>query len=284
MKSLRSRYLPLIKSLQTSLLLLTGVAGYLSFPDSQTNWAVLFSLSSSLFLAISGSTILNMWYDRDIDAKMRRTCNRPLSRGKLSPGEVLRLGIVFSILGVSCALWLDVLFGLVVFAGLFFDVLVYTVWLKRRTCWSIIWGGVAGGMPVLAGRSLAGGQIDGIGLLLALAVLFWIPIHILTFNIRYHEEYAIAGLPTFPSTYGFSFTRKVIALASILATLAMGAATLWIGLTAGAMRLLVVLGAGLFFLAVTTCLRPTDRLNFGLFKYASLYMLSAMLLIALSGI
>lgn len=284
MKSLRSRYLPLIKSLQTSLLLLTGVAGYLSFPASQTNWAVLFSLSGSLFLAISGSTILNMWYDRDIDAKMRRTCNRPLSRGELSPGEVLRLGIVFSILGVGWAFWLDVLFGLVVFAGLFFDVLVYTVWLKRRTCWSIIWGGVAGGMPVLAGRSLASGQIDGIGLLLALAVLFWIPTHILTFGIRYHEEYAVAGLPTFPSTYGFPFTRKVIALASILATLAMGTATLWIGLTAGAMRLLVVLGAGLFFLAVTTYLRPSERLNFGLFKYASLYMLSAMLLIAVSGI
>ena len=110
------------------------------------------------------------------------------------------------------AVLLSPLYGLVVFAGLFFDVVVYTIWLKRRTPYSIIIGGLSGGMPVLAGRALAVGQIDAVGMLLALAVLFWIPTHIMTFSIRHKEDYASAGVPTFPSAYGVAATRTIIAL------------------------------------------------------------------------
>jgi protoheme IX farnesyltransferase len=284
------KYWSLIKSYQTVLLLLTGVAGYLSFyPSSGTVGADgfrshlgLLSLLGSLFFSISGSTVLNMWYDRDIDAKMKRTCNRPLTTGKVSSNEALVLGLALSILGIGWALGVDLTFGLVVFAGLFIDVFIYTIWLKRRTAWSIVWGGIAGGMPILAGRVLAIGHIDGIGILLCLAVLFWIPTHILTFNMRYFDDYQAAGVPTFPARYGFNITRKIIALSSIFASLAMIVALAWIGLTAGALRLVVVLSAGLFFLAATSMLQPSDRLNFGLFKYASLYMLSTMFLVIIS--
>ena len=133
-----------------------------------TNWWILVAVAGSLFLAISGSTILNMWYDRDVDAKMERTCWRPLPSGKIEPREALWLGLIISTAGVVWALMVDVLFGLVVFAGLFFDVVVYTIWLKRRTLWSIVWGGISGGMPILAGRALASGKIDLVGIVLAL--------------------------------------------------------------------------------------------------------------------
>jgi len=132
-------------------------------------------------------TVCNKEFDRDIDASMGRTQKRPLPSGLVQPGEALKLGIVLSILGVGWALILDPLYGSIVFAGLFFDVIVYTVWLKRRTAWSIIWGGVSGGMPILAGRALGMGQIDWIGIALAASVLFWIPTHIMTFNIRYNN-------------------------------------------------------------------------------------------------
>ena len=277
---LRLKYWPLIKSLQTGLLLSTGMAGYLSASRDPIHWLTFLSLTGSLFLAISGSTVLNMWYDRDIDVKMKRTCNRPLSKGLVTSGEVLRLGLVLSGLGVIWALALSPLYGLVVFAGLFFDIVVYTIWLKRRSAWSIVWGGISGGMPILAGRLLAAGQIDWIGLLLALAVLFWIPTHILTFNMRYFEDYRSAEVPTFPSLYGFDLTRKVIAASSVLAALAMGGASAWIGITAGALRLMVVLSAGLLLLALTTWMRPSEKVNFGLFKYSSLFMLSSMLVLA----
>ena len=278
-KKFRS-YWTLIKSLQTALLLITGLAGFMSSRCPWLNLSTTLSVAGSLFLAISGSTVLNMWYDRDIDAKMERTRKRPLSSGDVPPGEALILGLVLSVLGVGWALSMDLLYGAIVFAGLFFDVVIYTIWLKRRTAWSIVWGGLAGGMPVLAGRALGIGYIDWVGIMLALAVLFWIPTHILTFSLRYREDYERAGIPTFPSTYGADTTRRLIALSSVLASIAMALGALGAGMTVGYMRLIIVLSAGLLALAAGTFIRPSDRLNFGLFKYASLYMLTIMLLLA----
>jgi len=156
---------------------------------------------------------------------------------------------------------------------------VYTMWLKRRTCWSIVWGGIAGGMPILAGRTLGLGFMDEIGLLLTIGILFWIPTHILSFSMRYHDDYQTAGVPTFPSTYGFGFTRIMITLSSILAALAMSLAAWAIGMSWGFLRLLGVLSFGLFILAAAGTVKPSERASFGLFKYASVYMLAAMILV-----
>jgi protoheme IX farnesyltransferase len=274
-------YWPLTKSLQTGLLLSTGLAGFMSARCPVMHWYDFLGLAVSLFLAIAGSTIINMWYDRDIDAVMNRTHHRPLADGSISPTEALRLGLVLSLLGVGMAVAMSPLYGLIVFSGLFFDALVYTLWLKRRTCWSIVWGGISGGMPILAGRAFGTGNIDGIGILLALAVLFWIPTHILTFAMRYHEDYRAAKIPTIASVYGFPFTRLTIAASSVIAALSISAAGILIGMQWGFVRLLAVLSTGLIILALATVFRPTERVNFGLFKYASLFMLSAMILLSL---
>ena len=279
----KDNYWPLVKSLQTALLLATGLAGFLSARCPIMSWQTLFGVTGSLFLAISGSTVLNMWYDRDIDALMQRTCQRPLPSGKISPRAGLTFGLILSILGVSWALSMSILYGIIVFAGLFFDVVVYTIRLKRRTAWSIVWGGIAGGMPVLAGRALATGQIDWVGITLSLAVLFWIPTHILTFNLRNYKDYQAAGIPTFPAKYGVQITQLTIAISSVIAAFMMGIAAYGIGLTWGYLRLMAVLTGGLLFLAMASILKPSDQVNFGLFKYASLYMLSAMVLLAAEG-
>jgi protoheme IX farnesyltransferase len=271
-------YWSLIKSLQTGLLLMTGLAGYLS-ARAIIQWTVFLQIIPSLFLAISGSTILNMWWDRDIDAKMKRTHKRPISAGKITAGEVLILGLIISVLGVGWALRLNFRYGIVVFAGLFFDVIVYSIYLKRRTCWAIVWGGIAGAMPVLSGRVLAVGRVDVIGILLAAAILFWIPTHTLTFSLKFFEDYKAAGIPTFPSTYGNGFTRLVIAISSIAAALAMSIASIWIGVAEGILALIIILSAVLLFLAATVVIRPSDQTNLRLYKYASIYMLCTMLLI-----
>jgi protoheme IX farnesyltransferase len=275
-------YIPLIKSLQTGLLLATGIAGYLS-AQTPLNIPVLIAMSVSLFLAISGSTIMNMWYDHDIDSKMKRTHKRPAASGELSRREVFSVGMVISILSVGWAIAIAPLYGLVVFAGWFFDVVVYTLWLKRVTCWSILWGGISGAMPILSGRVLAVNELDLIGVLLALSVLFWIPTHTLTFSLKFREDYSNAGVPTFPSTYGESFTRATIAISSILAALAIGWASVLIGLSAGYLRLIAVLTAGLLLLAFATFRVQSDRANFSLFRYASVYMLSSMIILALQA-
>ena len=241
-------------------------------------------MSSADDTARSGSTVLNMVCDRDIDAKMKRTANRPLPSGWVEASNALMVGLALAWLGVGWAFVLSPLYGTVVFAGFLFDVMVYTLWLKRRTPWSIVWGGISGGMPILAGRALGTGQIDWIGLSLALGVLLWIPTHIMTFNMRYYEDYRRAGIPTFPSAYGFQVTRVTIALSSLAAALAIAVAAIGIGMTWGYLRLLAVLSAGLLALAITSVVRPSERLNFGLFKYASVYMLSSMLLVVVETI
>ena len=273
-------YWPLIKSSQTGLLLATGIAGYLS-AGTLITLPILFGISMSLFLAISGSTIMNMWYDHDIDAKMKRTHKRPAASGELNRREVFYVGMAISFFGVVWALLIAPLYGLIVFAGWFFDVIVYTVWLKRRTAWSILWGGISGAMPILAGHALAVGHIELVGLLLALAILFWIPTHTLTFSIKFLDDYNNAGVPTFPSTYGETFTRAMIAISSVLAAVAIGWASVLIGISAGYLRLIAVLTAGLLLLAFATFRVQSEQVNFGLFKYASLYMLSSMIILAM---
>ena len=131
------------------------------------------------------------------------------------------------------------IFGWVVFAGIFLDVVVYTIWLKRKTALSIIWGGIAGGMPILAGRALGTGDIDFIGLLLGLSILLWIPTHIITFSIRHAKDYAAAGIPTIPSVYGHRKTRLVVVSSAIGAACAIILAALSLGISWGNIWLLV---------------------------------------------
>lgn len=281
-KSKIASYWSLTKPLQSGLLLATGLAGYMSARCPVFNVGAIFGLAGSLFFAIAGSTVLNMWWDRDIDAKMGRTRKRATSSGLVAENEVLRVGLILSVLGVGWAAAMDALYGLIVFAGLFFDVVVYSMWLKRRTAWSIVWGGISGAMPILAGRVLGLGFVDWIGLTLALGILFWIPTHTLTFSMKFAKDYAAACVPTFPSTYGLAATRLAIAVSSVLAALAMGAAAWGIGMAWGYLRLLAVLSSGLLLLAIIVLTRPSERINFGLFKYASLYMLSAMVIVVIT--
>ncbi len=271
----------LTKSLQTGLLLATGLAGYMTARCPVMHWYDFLGVGVSLFMAIAGSTVLNMWYDRDIDLVMNRTHHRPLADGRVPPAEALRLGLALSVLGVGLAVLMAPLYGLIVFAGLFFDVVVYTLWLKRRTSWSILWGGISGAMPILAGRSFGLGHLDAIGILLALAVVFWIPTHILTFSMRYFDDYRSANIPTFPAAYGLAATRLTIAISSILAALSISVAGILIGIEWGFIGFLAVLSAGLIMLALASVFRPSDRINFGLYRYASIYMLSAMILLSL---
>jgi len=271
-------YWALIKSLQTGLLLVTGLAGFASTrPDA--GWPVWLAMAGSLFLAISGSTVLNMIVDRDIDARMKRTSRRPLPSGLVDAGEAFSIGLAMASLGISWAFALSPLYGLVVLAGLFFDVQVYSIWLKRRTSWSIVWGGISGGMPVLAGRALGIGQIDRIGLLLSLAVLLWIPTHILTFGIKYADDYRRAGVPVFPTVYGEKVTRRIIAVSTTGAVVVMLAAAWQIQLAMGTLSAMLGLGSVLLVCTVASVLLKSPKLNFVAYKLASLYMLGSMLLV-----
>jgi protoheme IX farnesyltransferase len=272
-------YWALIKALLTGLLLVTGLGGYMSARSPVTAWPAPLALAGSLFLAISGCTMLNMVFDGDIDAKMKRTAGRPLPSGQVDPKQALLVGFSLSWLGVGWAFLLGLLYGAVELAMVFFDVVVYTIWLKRRTPSSVLWGGIAGGMPVFAGRVLGVGQIDLIGFLLSMAVLLWIPTHIMTLGLKYADDYQWADVPIFPNLYGERTTRLIVGLSTAAAAIAMLLAMWQIRLDWGYLWAAIGLGAVLVGFAAASVLQPSPKWNFALFKMASLYMLGSMGLI-----
>jgi protoheme IX farnesyltransferase len=164
-------------------------------------------------------------------------------------------------------------------AGVFFNLVIYTYWLKRRSAWSFIWGGLAGGMPILAGRVFGTGQIDLIGVLLAITILCWIPTHILTFSIKYSDDYARAGVPVLPNTSGLRLSYWLIRISAGLTAVTMALATWQIGLEWGVFYTILALGSILIGLALVSVMLNSRRLNFALFKVASVYMLVATLAI-----
>ena len=277
-------YWTLIKDLQTGLLLVTAAAGYLSGCCLNLQAGSMAALMGSLFLAVSGSTVLNMVLDRDLDARMERTARRPLPAGVISPWEAWLLGGLLTVGGLSWSFSLDPFYGCVVAGGVVLDVLVYTIWLKRRTPYSILFGGISGGMPILAGRVLATGQLDAIGVLLAAAILLWIPTHIMTFHIKYQQDYASAGVPTFPSVHGISVTRTLIAVSTIGTVVVLVAAGHLLSMSIPALIALGFVGLLLVGLVAANLVRPTQFLNFVLYKGSSIYMLLALMVFILGGI
>jgi len=276
-------YWSLIKSLQTLLLLATGLTGYLSARPNDTTSTTVLLMLLSLFAAISGTTALNMVIDRDIDAQMNRTAHRPLPSGILTPFAASLFGGGLAVLGVGTAFWLGWLYGLVISAGLFFDLVVYTVWLKRRSVWAIMFGGISGGMPILAGRALGTDRIDVLGLLLALSVVTWIPSHVMTLAIKYAEDYRQAQVPTWPNVRGSDSARRFIALSNALRLMTLSAAGWMLSICPYSLALLSLSGTIMLGLSLWAIARPSERLNYGLFKFASLHMLGSMVLITLGA-
>jgi len=277
-------YWTLIKSKQTLLLLATGLAGYLSARPESGTAATVGLMTLALFATISGTTALNMVFDRDIDARMGRTARRPLPSGLLSAREAAFFGGALVVGGLALAFWLSRPFGWVVGVGIGLDLGIYTLWLKRRSPWSIVFGGVSGGMPILAGRVLGTGGVDSLGLLLALSVLLWIPAHILTFAMKYADDYRQAGVPTWPAVYGFDSTRRFIAVSNALRALSLVAAGWWLSICPWSLGLLALSGLATVGLSVWAALRPSEELNLWLFKFASVHMLGSMVLLTLGAL
>ena len=276
-------YWDLIKSLQTLLLLATGLAGYLSARPHTASPVEILWMMLSLFAAVSGTTALNMVLDQDIDAQMERTAGRPLPSGVLSPVEGALFGGVLVTAGLGIALWMAPTFAAVIAAGVVFDLLVYTVWLKRRSPWSILFGGVSGGMPILAGRALGVGRVDGLGILLALSVLTWIPAHMMTLAMKHDDDYRRAGVPTWPNVHGFDSARHFMAWANGLRIVALISAGWLLRICPHSRGLLGFSGSVMLGLSIWSIWRPSEKLNHGLFKFASVHMLGSMVLVTLGA-
>ena len=162
-------------------------------------------------LASMGSSALNHYYDRDIDKIMYRTSSRPIPSGRLSPRNVMAFGLGTSILSVILA-WFTlnpVATGLIA-VGIFFYVIVYTVWLKRYNAANIVIGGFAGSAAAMAGWAAATGSINLLGFLVGWLVFMWTPSHFWCLAIKAREEYASVRIPMLPVLIGNQKTSSYI--------------------------------------------------------------------------
>ncbi len=192
------------------LVVFTGLCGLLAAPAMPP---VVLGFTAILCIALGAGACgaLNQWYEADIDAKMRRTANRPLPAGRMDREAALHFGVglgAFSVLLMGLATnWLA---AALLAASILFYVLIYTVWLKPRTAQNIVIGGAAGAFPPLIGWVAATGQVATLPVLLFAIIFLWTPPHFWALSLFVRSDYAAAGIPMLPVVSGPETTRRQI--------------------------------------------------------------------------
>jgi len=208
-------YFELTKPKVQTLLLFTTVTTMEIAGDPSVSKIALTCLGG--YLSAGGAGAVNHYYDRDIDARMRRTASRPIPAGRVSPRAALIYG--FALCAASFALMslaLNVLAALLALAGFAGYVGVYTVWLKRRTAQNIVIGGAAGAIPPLVGWAAVRGSVSWTAVYLFAIVFYWTPPHFWALSLLMKDEYAKVGVPMMPVVRGERETRRQIVLYTLL--------------------------------------------------------------------
>jgi heme o synthase len=208
-------YVALTKPRVQSLLLFTTVTTMLVAGSPSLRLVLLTCLGG--YLSAGGAGAVNHYYDRDIDARMERTAQRPVPAGRIAPRAALVFGCVLAALAVvELSLLVNPLAAALSLAGFVGYTLVYTVWLKRRTAQNIVIGGAAGAIPPLVGWAAATGGLDGMALYLFAIVFFWTPPHFWALSLLMKGEYEKVGVPMLPVVRGEGETRRQILLYAVL--------------------------------------------------------------------
>ena len=198
-----------------SLVVFTGLCGLLAAPV-QLPMVLGFTAILCIALGAGAAGALNQWYEADLDALMRRTANRPLPAKRMDRQSALHFGVGLSVFSVVLMdLATNHLAAVLLAVSILFYVLVYTVWLKRRTAQNIVIGGAAGAFPPLIGWVAAAGQIDLLPALLFAIIFLWTPPHFWALSLFVRSDYAAANVPMLPVVAGIRNTRLQILLYSV---------------------------------------------------------------------
>lgn len=200
-------YVQLLKPRVMSLVVFTALVGLMVAP---VHLHPVEAFSAILFIALGGgaSGALNMWWDADIDAIMRRTKGRPIPAGRVQPGEALAIGLALSgISVVMLALATNVLAGALLAFTIFFYAVVYSMWLKRATPQNIVIGGAAGAFPPMIGWVAATGSISVEACLMFMLIFMWTPPHFWALALFMKSDYGDAKVPMLTETHGRKVTR-----------------------------------------------------------------------------
>ena len=263
-----------------SLVVFTGLCGLLAAPVALPP-VLAFTAILCIALGAGAAGALNQWYEADLDAKMRRTANRPLPARRMDRQTALHFGVglgAFSVVLMDLAT--NHLAALLLAVSILFYVLIYTVWLKRRTAQNIVIGGAAGAFPPLIGWVAATGQVDLMPALLFAIIFRWTPPHFWALSLFVRSDYANANVPMLPVVAGIQNTRLQILLYSITVAIA-GIAPYALGLTGLIYGVsAVVLNAIFLFLAVAVFANRAEEVS-GMKPERRLFAFSILYLFAL---
>src|ERR1700722_19914629 len=209
-------FFALLKPRVMSLVIFTGLAGIVVAPG-HVNPLTAFTALLCIAIAAGASGALNMAYDSDIDGLMSRTATRPIPMGHVAREEALAYGWSLSALFVGIR-WLlvNTLAASLLAFTVFFYVVVYTLWLKRRTPQNIVIGGLAGALPPAIGWAAVTGSLSAVPLLLVAIIFIWTPPHFWALSLWRSEDYARAGVPMLPVVKGKPATRRQILIYTLL--------------------------------------------------------------------
>ena len=209
-------FIALLKPRVMSLVIFTALGGIIAAPGHIHPWLGFIALLC-IAIGAGASGALNMWYDADIDAVMKRTANRPVPRGAIAPGEALGFGLALSIASVlMLGLFVNVPAAALLAFTIFFYAVVYTMWLKRSTPQNIVIGGAAGAFPPMVGWAAVTGGIDPGSIALFLIIFMWTPPHFWALALFTKADYSKAGVPMLPVVAGTDETRRQILVYSVI--------------------------------------------------------------------
>jgi protoheme IX farnesyltransferase len=270
-------FVALTKPRVMSLVVFTGLCGLLVAPVA-LHPVLAFTAVLCIALGAGGAAALNMWYESDLDARMKRTAGRPLPAGRMDRQSALHFGVglsFFSVILMGVATnWFA---ASILAASILFYVLVYTIWLKRRTPQNIVIGGAAGAFPPVIGWAAATGDVTLLPLLLFTLIFLWTPPHFWALSLFVRSDYAAAGVPMLPVVAGAAATRRQIlayslpTAAAAIAPWPLGLAGALYGAAASALSLVFVAMAAQVLSSRATepaGMRPEKRL----FAFSILYL------------
>ena len=264
-------YVTLTKPKVQSLLLFTTVTTMYVAGTPSLGLVLLTCLGGAL--SAGGAGAINHYLDRDIDAMMRRTSDRPVPSGRISPRAALAYGVVLGVASfVLLAATVNLLSAVLATCGLLGYVLVYTLWLKRSTPQNIVIGGAAGAVPPLVAWAATTGRLTGSALYLFAIVFYWTPPHFWALSLLMKDDYERARVPMLPVVRGERETRRQIVLYSLLlvaVTLLPFAGRLFDGIYLGSA---LVLGGALMWLAIRLSRRADKRSALRLYLFSLAYL------------
>lgn len=252
-------FFSLLKPRVMSLVVFSGFAGYWIAPARDTLHPFLALIGIvALALGAGASGAFNMWYDRDIDAVMNRTKTRAIPLGKIAPDDALGFSIFMTMLAVLmmglATNWMAA--GILAFAS-FFYVVIYTMFLKRRTAQNIVIGGAAGAFPPMIGWAMVTGDITIQSILLFLIIFIWTPPHFWALALFANEDYKRANIPMMPVTHGAKHTKwQMLIYTLILFPVAISPA--FLGVANWVYGIIAACLGGLFILAALRVLATDD--------------------------